>query len=151
MHQAMGRQVANGEAALAVVRRTDFHPGSARLTANGVRRLARTAARLPACADPVRLQPAADPALSEARRAEVARLLAGGPFPVPPQRVVVVPDGGPDIGGLQGTDAELVYRNLLILTGSGGKLRTRFDVFGQGPPRATGPSAGGPAETAVAQ
>ena len=152
MHATMQEQVDNGERALLVVHRIDFAPGSAEPNAGGLRRLAAIAAKLPRSALPVIVEPprATDEGAAElagARRARVAELLAGGPFPVPPERVVV----GPDLAaGLAGADAELVYRNLLILTGSGGQLRTRFDVFGgaaQGPtsPTAAGATPAGPA------
>ena len=151
MHDATNAQICNGESQLAVLRRTDFLAGTAELSPHGLRRLAFIAGRLPVTADPVLIEPPArwEPAgavLAEARRARVAGLLATGPFPVPPERVVLAPDPA---DGLAATDAELVYRNLLILTGSGGKLRTRFDVFGSAAQQATG-SAGQPPTAAGA-
>ncbi|MFH5803390.1 hypothetical protein [Alienimonas sp. DA493] len=149
VHATMDAQVRNGEAALDVLHRSDFLAGQAELSPGGLRHLARIAARLPSHARPVLLEPPArwEPnaaALAAARRARVAELLAGGAFPVPPERVVIVPDPAT---GLAGADAELVYRNLLILTGSGGKLRTRFDVFGSAAqsPTAAGAAAAPPA------
>ena len=151
MHATMARQVDNGEAALLVLHRTDFAPGAADLNAGGLRRLAWIAGRLPRCSRPVLIEPPAawepgGPGLGESRRAAVAALLAGGACPVPAERVVLAPDPA---AGIEGTDAELVYRNLLILTGSGGKLRTRFDVFGNAAQSATAappnnPTAAGP-------
>ena len=151
MHDTTNAQICNGEAQLAVLRRTDFLAGTAELSPHGLRRLAWIAGRLPVTADPVLIEPPArwEPAgavLAEARRTRVAALLAAGPFPVPPERVVLAPDPA---DGLAATDAELVYRNLLILTGSGGKLRTRFDVFGSAAQGATG-SAGQPPTAAGA-
>ena len=153
MHATMAAQVRNGEASLLVLHRMDFHAGSALLNPAGLRRLGDIAARLPRTARPVIVEPprplstdaaglAAAAALGQARRAEAARLLAGGAFPVPDQRVVLLADPA---SGLDGPDAELAYRNLLILTGSGGKLRTRFDVFGRA---AQSPTAAAPAGAA---
>ena len=146
MHATMARQVSNGEAALLILHRTDFAPGAADLNPHGLRRLAWIAGRLPRCSRPVLVEPPAawEPGgagLGEARRAAVAALLAGGAFPVPAERVVLAPDPA---AGMEGTDAELVYRNLLILTGSGGKLRTRFDVFGNAAQSATAAPANNP-------
>ena len=128
VNATMDRQVKNGEASLLVLHRMDFRPGTADLNAAGLRRLAWMAGKLPATPLPVLVEPTPDaPGLAAARRAAVLDLLNAGRFPVPDARVVVAPEPGT---GLDGPDAELVYRNLLILTGSGGKLRTRFDVFG---------------------
>ena len=153
MHAATDAQVRNGEATLMTLHRIDFLPDSAELNRAGMRRLARIARRLPSTFEPVIVEPPAawtanGAALAEARRERVAALLAAGPFPVPPQRVVLAPDPA---DGLAGTDAELVYRNLLILSGSGGKLRTRFDVFGSAAQQATAPTATGPAAAGPAR
>jgi hypothetical protein len=107
-------QVANADAARMVLYQYDFVDGSTALNLHGQDKLARIAALLPRNFAPVVIErlPCA-PGLAEARRLAVLDELAHGPFPVPPERVVV---GAPIATGLNGVDAALVYENLLIQT-----------------------------------
>ena len=123
-------QIANGEAAMMVLYRYDFIPGTNQPNAAGMERLNKIAAMLPRTPFPVIIEPVAgNPLLSEARQQQVIALLCQLPFPFPPERVVLANAANK---GLHGPDSELIYRNLEILTGSGGNLRTRFDIFKSG-------------------
>ena len=126
----MHTQIANGEAAMMVLYRYDFIPGTNQPNAAGMERLNKIAAMLPRTPFPVVIEPVAgNPLLSEARQQQVIALLCQLPFPFPPERVVLANAANK---GLHGPDSELIYRNLEILTGSGGNLRTRFDIFKSG-------------------
>jgi hypothetical protein len=115
--QAMGNsfatQVANGAAALMVLYDYDFVPGTALLNPRGQDRLARIGASLSQNVFPVVVERVCPPALGEARRLSVLQVLAAGPCPVPPERVVV---GLSPAYGLSGVEAEIVYSNLLLQT-----------------------------------
>jgi hypothetical protein len=118
---AYGRSMAAlGEAALMVLYDYDFCPGAPQLNPRGCEQLAKIAHLLAKNPAPVVIEKAAcAPALAEARRLAVLNALAQGPFPVPPERVVV---GVPSAPGLRGPEAELIYRNLLIQTYNRGLL-----------------------------
>jgi hypothetical protein len=111
-------EVANGEAARMVLYHYDFVEGGDELNPRGRYQLEKIAALLPQNFNPVIIEatPGA-PGLDEARRVAVARELACGPFPVPAQRVVA---GRPIAIPLQGQEAVIIYRNLLLNTESGG-------------------------------
>jgi hypothetical protein len=114
LHQNFRTEVANADAAFMVLYQYDFVDGGTALNVHGQDKLARIAALLPRNFAPVVIErlPCA-PGLAEARRLAVLDELAHGPFPVPPERVVV---GPPIAGGLNGVDAAHVYENLLIQT-----------------------------------
>jgi hypothetical protein len=114
LYQNFRTEVANAEAARMVLYQYDFVDGGTTLNLHGQDKLARIAALLPRNFAPVVIErlPCA-PGLAEARRLAVLDELAHGPFPVPPERVVV---GAPIATGLSGVDAALVYENLLIQT-----------------------------------
>jgi hypothetical protein len=96
----------------------DFENGREGLTLRGRDQLAKIAALLPVNFSPVIIERTPDnPALAESRRRLVLNELARGPFPVPPERVVI---GLPIAAGLQGTEAEIIYSNLLTQTRNAG-------------------------------
>lgn len=120
LYEHFKTEVANGDAARMVLYQYDFVDGSDVLNHHGQEKLARIAALLPTNFFPVVIEalPCA-PGLAEARRVVVLNLLACGPFPIPPERVVI---GPPIAAGLSGREAELVYQNLLIQTQRQGVL-----------------------------
>jgi hypothetical protein len=91
--------------------RTDFLPGTNRLSPNGAMRFNLMAKRLPGWLGPVMIEWSPDePGLAEARRAVVLAMLAGAGQPVIPQRVVIGPSPYP---GTLGTDGANFY-NVMI-------------------------------------
>jgi hypothetical protein len=118
VQRAYTTHVANGTAARMVLYEYDFICGTAVLNQRGKDQLARMASWLPDNVFPIVIERTPwDPALAEARRLAVWSALADSPFPVPPERVVI---GPPLAYGLQGVEADLVYRNLLRQTLSQG-------------------------------
>jgi hypothetical protein len=118
VYQNYDTHVANGEAARMVLYQYDFLPGGEGLNYRGLDRVAQIQALLPRNAFPVVIERTPDcPQLAEGRRAAVLNALGHGPFPIPPERVVI----GPPIAlGLQGVEAEILYRNQLnVLRGYG--------------------------------
>jgi hypothetical protein len=113
VYAAYKTHVANADAARMVLYRYDFLDGSDVLNPRGKERLAQIAALLPRNFSPVVVEGGCGPALDEARRLAVLGFLGQGPFPVPPERVVV---GGPLAVPLSGPEAVLVYRNLIFQT-----------------------------------
>jgi hypothetical protein len=147
VYAAYKTQVANGAAARMVLYRYDFVDGCGLLNPRGKERLAEIAALLPHTFFPVVIEGCA-PGLDESRRLAVLEELGRCPFPIPPQRVVV---GRPIAVGLSGTEALLVYQNLLFQTrrqgapgGFGGGLigGTVGQGFGATGGTATGTGAG---------
>jgi hypothetical protein len=118
VYAAYRTHVANAEAAGMVLSCYDFLDGSDVLNPRGKMRLAHIGALLPRNFAPVIIEPTGcAPALAEARRLAVLNALAQGPFPIPPERVVV----GPPISvPLTGIEALYVYQNLLSQTRSQG-------------------------------
>ena len=53
----------------------------------------------------------ANPALADARRLAVLKQLTKGGITISPERVVI---GAPIANGLRGSEAEIIYQNLLI-------------------------------------
>jgi hypothetical protein len=106
--------VANGEAARMVLYDYDFVPGGAALNCRGQDRLAQIQALMSHNCYPVVVERTSYcPPLADARRLAVLNELGHGPFPTPPERVVI----GPPIAiGLQGVEAEIIYLNLLRQT-----------------------------------
>lgn len=104
-------QVANGEAARMVFYDFDFISGGEGLNLRGRDKLAQVAHLLPQTFYPIIVQRTPGwPELAESRRTAVLHELARGPFPVPPERVVI----GPSIAiGLSGVEAEIVNQNML--------------------------------------
>jgi hypothetical protein len=122
--------VANGVAARMTVYDYDFIRGGDQLNIRGRDRVRQIAALMALNPFPlvVERMPYA-PALAEARRRAVLAELAAVMPRVPVERVVV---GPPVAVPLQGAEAELIYQNLLLQTGSAGAL----------PGTGTGPGTG---------
>jgi hypothetical protein len=95
-------QVANREAARMTLYEFDFLPCGALLNPHGQRQLVKIAALLPKTFASVTIETSGNPALDEARRLFVINALAGGPFPIVPERVVA---GWPLENGLRGIEA----------------------------------------------
>jgi hypothetical protein len=140
---------ANGEAARMVLYHYDFVDGGGTLSPRGLERLAEIATLLPRTFFPVVIEPHCDPAVSAERQAGVISHLVRGPFPIPPERVVV---GKPPANGLSGQEAALIYQNLLYQTqvqGTQGGLGggSIGGTVGQGfsaPGRTSSPTGGAP-------
>lgn len=120
VYASMRVQMTNAEAAALVLYHYDFVEGSAALNPRGQERLCKIAALLPETFCPVIIEKTScAPELDAIRRMTVYNELCQGAFPVPFERVVV----GPAIArGLSGVEAEMVYRNLLTQTQSGGVI-----------------------------
>lgn len=103
--------VANGAAARLTLYDYDFVQGSSELSPRGIEQLIRLAPQLQASPYPLIIERTpANPALAQARREAVAIRLAGGPCPIPPDRVLV---GAPIANGLSGTNAQVIAGNSL--------------------------------------
>ena len=139
---AQGRtQVDNGIAARMVFYDYDFEQGSGKLNLKGRDKLNDVIARLPTTFFPVIIERTPQtPALEVARQTTVLEELAKGPFPVPPQRVVV---GRPISNGLSGQESPLIYANLLGQTAARGG-------FGGSPVGGVGLDASGLSGSAIA-
>jgi hypothetical protein len=113
-------QVANGAAARMVFYHYDFIDGTSELNLRGRDKLAAITPLLGTTFHPVVVErtPRA-PGLDPTRRITILAQLAGGPFPVPGERVVI---GPPIAGGLRGTDSFLIDRNRLGSVAAGGAL-----------------------------
>jgi hypothetical protein len=110
--------VANGDAARMVLYQYDFDATGAHLTLRGRDRLAQIASMLPCNNFPIVIERTlCDPRLAEKRREFVLNELALGPFPVPPERVLI---GPPLANGLSGKEAALIAANLLAQTAAKG-------------------------------
>ena len=106
-------QRGNAEAARMVLYDYDFIADTATLKPRGIKQLNKIAAMLASTPYPFIIEvDEANPALAAARRQTVLHLLAELPFPVPEERVVV---GYPPSRAFDGTDAEVVHRNLIHL------------------------------------
>ncbi len=105
-------EVANGTAVFMTLYHYDFVDGSDKLNLHGRDQLAKIAALLPKNFFPIVIErtPKA-PALAEARRVAVLNELAHGPFPIPPQRVVIGPSLGDD---LRGVEAQVFNFNVMM-------------------------------------
>jgi hypothetical protein len=116
---AHGRtQVANGNAARMVFYHYDFVDGGRQLNVRGRDKLAKLAKLLPASFCPVLIERTpATPGLDEQRRGLLLAELAGSPFPVPPERVVIGPS---PTAGLTGYEAIVLYGNQLSVLQAGG-------------------------------
>ena len=111
----MGRaMVSRGAAARLMLFQYDFIDGTDRLNDRGRDQLVKVAAQLAASPYPLIIERTpGDPALAGARRLAVLTELAGGPCPVPPDRVLV---GIPMSNGLSGADAQIIGANSLHRT-----------------------------------
>ncbi|MCO6457241.1 MAG: hypothetical protein J5I93_18240 [Pirellulaceae bacterium] len=114
-------QVDNGAAGQLVLYRFDFHneqnSDHSRLNPYGLRRLRKMAALLSFSGLPLIVEETVEtPQLNAARREQVIRALAEMSVAVDPQRVVL---GDPPVHGLDGTEAPLIYENLLRQTVNG--------------------------------
>jgi hypothetical protein len=111
-------EVANGDAARMTLYHYDFQEGRAALTSRGKDQLAKIIGLLPQNFFPIVIERTTDaPELAVARRRVVLGELAKGTFPVPPERVVI---GIPTANGLNGVEAEIIYRTLKTQTENGG-------------------------------
>jgi hypothetical protein len=120
LYQNMKVQVDNGEAAQMALYHYDFVACGSALSPRGKDQLCKIAAMLPHNFYPIVIERTVDnPALAEARRLAVLQELAGGSFPVPPERVVV---GPPLARGLDGIEAVIVHDNLLRQTQAQGTI-----------------------------
>ena len=101
--------VANGAAARLTLFDCDFVPGTGQLTPRGRIQLAKLSEQLAASPFPLIIEstPTA-PSLANVRRFNVLAELAGGPCPVPSDRVLV---GVPRPVGLSGVDAQIIAAN----------------------------------------
>src|SRR3954470_21822824 len=87
-----GTQVTNGAAARMFFYDYDFVDGTAELNLRGCDKLAAIGAQLPTNFFPVVIErPPKTPALDQTRRLPILARLAGGPFPVPAERVLIGP------------------------------------------------------------
>src|SRR5205807_1939184 len=110
--------VANADAARMVLYQYDFLPGGEQLSLRGRDRLAQIATMLPCNGFPIIIERIpTNPRLAEGRRLAVLNELAQAPFPVPAERVLI---GPPIAVGLAGTEAVLVYGNLITQTAGRG-------------------------------
>lgn len=116
---AFGRaQVANAEAAQMVLYQADFFEGTGQLSLRGRDQLAKIAVLLSKNFSPLVIERSPHaPELDQLRQAVVLNELSQGGFAIPPERVVV---GQPLAFGIGGTQAGLIYTNLLGQTLSGG-------------------------------
>ena len=130
MHGVNAAQVRKGEASAMTLYSYDFATSTARLNERGQDKLAAIGAKLPLTFHPLLIQRSGDRALDEQRREAVIQSLASGPFPVPPERVVV---GRFSTRGLRGDEALLLHQGALYRTEQAG------------PPVATGTTSSSPA------
>ena len=92
--------------------RSDFLPGTDRLSPAGAGRFNLIAPRLGRWQGPLVIEwSPEEPGLAQARRAAIVALLGGVGVPVPPERVVVGPSPYP---GALGTDAANTYTNVIV-------------------------------------
>lgn len=111
-------QVSNGEAARMVLHEFDFVPGTNQLNTRGRDRLEWIASRLPHNFHPIWIERTTEaPGLDQSRRMAVLGELAGSPFPVPAERVMV---GRSPANGLRGPEAESIHRLQLYQTETAG-------------------------------
>jgi hypothetical protein len=114
VYQHGNTEVANGAAVFMTLYQYDFVDGCDKLNLHGRDQLAKIASLLPENFFPIVIERTPEaPALAEARRMAVLSELAHGPFPVPPQRVVIGPSLGDD---LRGVEAQLINNNVMIET-----------------------------------
>ena len=131
--------VDNGVAARMVFNQYDFVDGSAELKLRGRDKLAEMSRIVSTNFEPIIVERTPKtPGLDDARRLALIRQLAAGPFPVPPERVVV----GPRISnGMMGNEATIVDNNRYGQVSSGtaqsagtstgaGAVRSGFDSSG---------------------
>jgi len=120
LYQHGRTMVANGDAARMVFYHYDFIECSDQLNLRGKDKLAKIAGMLPKNFFPIVIERMPEHVmLAEARRQTVLNELALGAFPIPPERVVV---GMPIANGLKGSEALLIYTNLLSNTQTGGRV-----------------------------
>jgi hypothetical protein len=113
-------QVSNGAAARMIFNEYDFVDGGKQLNIRGLDKLESIAAQLPTNFAPVVIERTPHTlGLDQGRRLEILNQLAGGPFPVPPERVVV---GRPVSLGQRGRESIIVEQNRLGSVAAGGAL-----------------------------
>ena len=119
VHNINAVSIGNAEAASMILRSFDFESGTAKLNLRGGDKLREIGMRLPATFSPLIIERTDNPALDAARRSAVLTLLGSGPFPIPPERVIV----GPSLSrGLNGTEALIIDGTELKRTETTGPL-----------------------------
>ena len=101
---------ANAAAARLTLYDFDFDAGSDQLSPRGAEQLGRLVPQMLASPFPLLIERTLDPSLAARRRENVAIRLAQGPYPLPPDRVVV---GTPIATGLSGINAQIIAGNAL--------------------------------------
>ncbi len=102
---------ANGAAARLTLYDYDFIQGSNELSSRGVEQLSKLAPQMLAGPYPLIVERTPEnPGLASSRREMVAARLAGGPCPIPPDRVLV---GTPIANGLSGINGQIISGNAL--------------------------------------
>ena len=100
-------QVSNSRTAQQTFYDFDFVGDSATLNLKGRQKMARVATELPRSFTPILIeQTARYPGLAELRRQTMLAELSQGPFPVPPERIIVCP---PISTGLSGPEATVLF------------------------------------------
>lgn len=102
MHAANAVAVGNAEAASMTLRPFDFKSGTARLNRQGNDKLREIESRLPISFAPVIIERSRDDALDQTRRSAVLAALSEGPFPIPPERVLIGPSISRGVSGEEG-------------------------------------------------
>lgn len=110
-----GAQVANGQAARMVLYQYDFFPDRAALTPAGRRKLERLFPLLVQTPFPLIIEPAGNlPNLDRARRQKVVEYVAGLPYPIPAERVIVALPPSRGISGAEGLGQHVKFMELMI-------------------------------------
>lgn len=101
-------QVAKADGHKYTLYRSDFLPGTAKLSPAGASRMNQMAGKLGSWLGPIIVEwTPEDPALGEARKAQIITQFQGAGLPVVPERVVVGPTAAP---GLDGVEADANYQ-----------------------------------------
>jgi hypothetical protein len=132
VHACGQTMVDNGVAAQTALYQYDFVEGQAQLNARGREELLKILAVLPRTFAPIVIERTPGrPEIDLSRRVTVHQELATSSFPVPLERIIV---GPLPAHGMDGLEAEIIHRNLLMQTATAG---------GAAPPGG-GPAPGGP-------
>ena len=123
------REVANSAAARQILNHYDFVGDTTELNVRGRDKLESIAAQLPTNFAPVYIErtPWA-PEVAEARRLMVMNKLAEGPFPVPPERIIVAPAPSRGISGVEAIIVNTNRLNSLEERGTGINVNNRMAV-----------------------
>ena len=133
------QHVENGDAARMVLYHYDFVDNTSTLNTRGQDQVAKIAALAAQNGFPVIVERTPwNPKLAEARRLAVLRQLGRGGLMIPAERVVI---GAPIANGLRGSEAEIIYQNLLSQTRERGLVTGAASGLLGAP--TTSPGAGG--------